>query len=189
MCTIAGRRYWGHRREKEAARLCFIHCFATCAKKTCDSPIRFSQSRSERCPPCLCHWGPGGNLVPGWPWALWNSAASVHPWRILQQNTKCQVSNTHWLAAAEHLEQHIRGKWAWWKLIIGLGQPVPRMVISFFLRYSSTSYYIIETNTYRFSPTQVAIGLRAQQKCRFGNDLTHSLQFWVFVVEVLLELR
>lgn len=53
-------------------------------------------------------------------------------------------SSARWLATAERLEWwYIRGKWAWWKLMTGLGQPVPRMVISFFLRYSSTSYWTI----------------------------------------------
>ena len=35
-----------------------------------------------------------------------------------------------------------RGKCAWLKLVTGLGQPEPLMVISFFLRNSSKSYYV-----------------------------------------------
>jgi len=43
------------------------------------------------------------------------------------------------------MTKYLRGKLHWWKANTGLGQPsIPRIVISFFLRSSSTSYYLCE---------------------------------------------
>lgn len=38
---------------------------------------------------------------------------------------------------------HSRGNCAWWNAVTGFEQPLPLMVISFFLRNSSTSYWLV----------------------------------------------
>jgi len=48
---------------------------------------------------------------------------------------KKNVQHTH-----VNCELNSRGNWAWWNLVTGFGQPEPLTVISFLLRYSSTSY-------------------------------------------------